>query len=294
MTDPQRRKPTLVPAFAAKLLVAVVAGVSATVACVAAATEPAGPASADVHPLTSANPGEQGTSSAAPGQTPLADGDSGAPDAKPDGGCPYGALEDPHRGFVRCLSQGEKSPFDPGAGSPDAGDGGSPSPAPGNTGTAAPGAGSSAPATPPDGGAPDAGPAPTAAPNASSAPAPTASPSAPPPPPGPPPSVEMKAPKFENGDVPKAEKNLTGKKVLEAIAKCVADNGGLTAKTATLKVEFLVRARGKAEGVEVKPTGVSEEAAKCVRAFLKNRSMGTPTADPTGVTVVYTLKPNGK
>lgn len=282
-TTTGHRKTTLGPLFAARLLVAVVAGFSATLACVAAATEPAGPASADVHPLTSANPGEQGTSSATPGQTPLSDGDSGAPDARPDGGCPYGALEDPHRGFVRCLSQGEKSPFDPG--SPDAGDGGSPAPTP--TGTAGP-------TTPPDGGAPDAGPAPTATADAGSAPTPTASASAPPPPPGPPPSVEMKAPKFENGDVPKAEKNLTGKKVLEAIAKCVADNGGLTAKTATLKVEFLVRARGKAEGVEVKPTGVSEEAAKCVRAFLKNRSMGTPTADPTGVTAVYTLKPAGK
>lgn len=288
MTDPQTSSPERGPRprrlLAARLLVALTAGFSATLACVAAATEPAGPASADVHPLTPASPDGQGTSS--PGQgTTLADGDSGAPgDASaPDGGCPHGALEDPHRGFVRCLAPGEKSPFaspDPDAGTPpDAGDGGSPSPAPTGSGTAAP-TGTVAPSSPPDAGsdaaAPDAGPPP------------------PPAAPGPPPVVEMKTPKFENGDVPKAEKNLTGKKVLEAIAKCVADNGGLTAKTATLKVEFLVRARGKAEGVEVKPTGVSEEAARCVRAFLKNRSMGTPTADPTGVTAVYNLKPGTK
>ncbi len=104
----------------------------------------------------------------------------------------------------------------------------------------------------------------------------------------------MKTPKFENGNAPKAEKNLSGKKVLEGIAKCVADAGGLTAKTASLKVEFLIRARGKAEGVEVTPTGVSAEAAKCVQTLLKNRSVGVPDADPVGVTVVYSLKPASK
>lgn len=273
---------------ASRLLVAVAAGFSATIACVAAATEPAGPAGADVHPLTATAALAQGTSSpGGEGTTPLADSDAGPGDSgKPDGGCPYGALEDPHRGFVRCLAQGEKSPFpDPDAGTPgDAGDGGSPPPSdggnppPGDGGSPTPlpsdaGNGSTGP-TPPDAGA-DAGPPP-------------------PPAPGPLPVVEMKAPKFENGDVPKAEKNLTGKKVLEAIAKCVSDAGGLTGKTGSLKVEFLVRSRGKAEGVEVKGTGVPAEAARCVQTFLKNRSVGTPSADPTGVTVVYSLKPSGK
>lgn len=276
MTDPQRK-----PLFAGRLFAAVALSFTATVACVAAATEPTGPHAAEIHPLTSADPGPA-TEAGAPGLTALADGDSGAPGdgAAPDGGCPYGTLEDPHRGFVRCLAQGEKSPIaaggaDAGADA-DAGDGASPD------------GGSSGAQGAPDGGAPtaDAGAegdaaAPDAGPPAAKGP-------------GPIPVVEMKPPKFENGEAPNAEKNLSSKKVLEAIAKCVSDAGGLTAKTGSLKVELLVRARGKAEGVEVKPQGVSEEAAKCVRTFLKNRSIGIPTADPTGVTVVYNLKPAGK
>ncbi|MFO0589766.1 MAG: hypothetical protein U0441_19660 [Polyangiaceae bacterium] len=261
------RAPTK-PLFAARLAFAVGVTFTASVACVAAATEPSGPQKADVHPLTSA------TESGSVGAAPL-DTDSGAPEGGiPDGGCPYGSLEDPHRGFVRCLSQGEKSPIN-GPDSP---------PPPSATPTAAPTA------------APAPSAAPTATPTAAPSAAPTAAPSTAPsaPPPGPPPIVEIKTPKFENGDVPKAEKNLSGKKVYEAIAKCVADAGGITGKNPSLKVEFLVRSRGKAEGVEVTPTGVSAEAARCVRTFLKNRSVGVPTADPTGVTVIYNLKPSGK
>lgn len=277
-TDPQRRA-----LFAGRLFAAVALSFTATVACVAAATEPTGPHAAEIHPLTSADPGPT-TEAGAPGLTALTDGDSGAPGdgGAPDGGCPYGALSDPHRGFVRCLAQGERSPVaggeaDAGADAgPDAGDGASPD------------GGSGGDASAPDGGAAtaDAGAgadaaAPDAGPPAAKGPGPT-------------PLVEIKSPKFENGDVPNVEKNLSSKKVLDAVAKCVSDAGGLTAKTGSLKVEFLVRARGKAEGVEVKPQGVPEEAAKCVRTFLKNRSVGTPTADPTGVTILFNLKPAGK
>src|SRR5262249_39150261 len=150
-------------------------------------------------------------------------------------------LEDPHRGFVRCLAKGEKSPII--TADPDAGDGGD-----ADSGASDSGA---------DADAGDSGP--------DAAPPPPQ-----PPQPGPVPLVEMKTPKFENGDVPKAEKALSATKVLDAIAKCVSDAGGLTAKTGTLKVEFLVRAQGKAEGVEVTPTGVPQEGAKCVRSLLKN------------------------
>lgn len=103
----------------------------------------------------------------------------------------------------------------------------------------------------------------------------------------------MKAPKFENGNVPKAEKALSTK-ILDGVAQCVADNGGLSGKTGSLKVEILVRVRGKAEGVEVTGTNTSPAAAKCVQALLKNKTVGTPDADPVGITVVYTLRPAGK
>src|SRR5689334_15524850 len=63
------------------------------------------------------------------------------------------------------------------------------------------------------------------------------------------PVVEVGAPKFENGEVPKAEKAING--VSAEIAKCIAEHGGLSGAAGTLKVQFLVRARGRAEGVEV-------------------------------------------
>src|SRR4051812_27003671 len=53
---------------------------------------------------------------AAPLAGNLAASSSAAPDAAPPKGggaapCPYGTVEDPHLGFVRCLAQGEKSPI---------------------------------------------------------------------------------------------------------------------------------------------------------------------------------------
>jgi hypothetical protein len=106
---------------------------------------------------------------------------------------------------------------------------------------------------------------------------------------GPPPVVEIGAAKFESGDVPKADKALG--KLAGDIAQCVAEHGGLTGDAGTLKVTFLVRARGRAEGVEVSGAkGVTAEATACVRVLLKNKAIGAPTADPVGVSVVVTLK----
>jgi hypothetical protein len=260
-----------------RIAAAVALGVSATLACAAATAVPFA-SSAEIHPLTTPPLAQTGT--LAPGADPLATADGGPPDGGDSGApsCPNGALVDPHRGFVRCLGPGERSPFSP---DPDAGAPGNPDASPPADGG---GPSDAASGNTTDAAAPDAGPADAAVPDAAPSP----------PKPGPVPLVEMKAPKFENGDVPKAEKNLTSKKVLDAIAKCVSDAGGLTAKTGSLKVELLVRLRGKAEGVEVTPTGVPQEAARCVRTLLKNRAVGTPTADPVGVTVIYTLKPDVK
>jgi len=76
------------------------------------------------------------------------------------------------------------------------------------------------------------------------------------------------------------------------LARCVADHGGLTADAGTVKVQFLVRFRGRAEGVEVlSAKGIGAEASACVRHLLKNKAIGAPTADPVGVTVTITFKP---
>jgi hypothetical protein len=176
--------------------------------------------------------------------------DAGAPgDAGGAPRCPYGELSDPHRGFVRCLTPDER----------DAGWLPPPSQEP-------------VPAPAPE--VPDAGKA---------TPAPVT------PPPAPPPLVELGAPKFDNGEVPKVEKFLNG--LLTDVAKCVSDHGGLASAAGSIKVQFLVRARGRAEGVEVLSSkGIGAEAASCVRLLLKNRAVGTPSVDPVGVTVTLTLK----
>jgi len=104
------------------------------------------------------------------------------------------------------------------------------------------------------------------------------------------PTVTVAAPVFEGGDVPKLDKVLA--KLTNDVGRCVVDAGGLTGKSARLELTFLVRARGRAEGVEVKRVkGVAESAGACVQKVLKNRRVGTPTEDPVGVTVTFELAP---
>lgn len=219
--------------------------------------------------------------------------------------CPHGVLEDPHRGFVRCLAPDEKdakwlppppqrapvvAPPRPAASAPsvaapaNAPSSASATPAPSAASNASPAASATnaPPFVPPP-------PLPSASAASAAAPPASAAPSAAPPKVGPPPEVEVKPPTFESGDVPRAEKTLI--KLGDEIARCVAENGGLARSTGTMKVQFIVRARGRAEGVEVLSSqGVSPEAATCVRLLLKNRNVGHPTTDPVGVTVVLNFK----
>lgn len=168
--------------------------------------------------------------------------DAGA-DAAPR--CPYGTLEDPHRGFVRCLLPDER----------DAG---------------------WMPPPPPDDAPPPEPPRAEPPPDAGAAPPPL-------------PTVEIGAPQFENGEVTKVEKSLG--KASSALARCIAEHGGLSGDAGTVKIQFLVRSRGRAEGVEVLAAkGVGAEASACVRRLIKNKAIGAPTADPVGVTVTLTFR----
>jgi hypothetical protein len=227
-------------------------GLSAAGACGAAMPEndPLGP-----HPGKSTahvTPGED-----SPEELAKKASKENAADAGPDASrCPHGALEDPHRGFVRCLQPDEKD------------------------------AGWLPPAPQPEPPVADAGTdaAPDAAPEkpVPEKPAPEK--------PQLPPVVTVGAPKFEGGEVPKAEKFLNGQ--LEGIAKCIATNGGLSGKKGSVKISFLVRVRGRAEGVEVASSkGITEDAGDCIRVLLKNRAIGSPSADPVGVSVTFTLEP---
>jgi hypothetical protein len=253
--------------FGGKLFTAAALGLAALASCAGAA--PASGTPPQIDPLTAP------TDTAPIGVAPSTDAveaarrdkhepsdktaDAGAPsDAGPGAAprCPYGELSDPHRGFVRCLAPDER---DAGWLPP------APQPAPPQTADAA------------DAGAKD--PTPPVAPAPANA--------------GPPPLVDIGTPKFENGEVPRTEKALT--KAATEIAACVAQHGGLTAPTGTIKIQFLVRNRGRAEGVEVLgQKGVSPDAAACVRVLLKNKPIGPPTADPVGVTVTISLKPPSK
>jgi len=106
-----------------------------------------------------------------------------------------------------------------------------------------------------------------------------------------PPTVEIGAPRFDNGQVTKVDKSL-GKHAAD-LARCVADHGGVSGDAGSMKIQFLVRSRGRAEGVEVLASkGVSAEASACVRVLLKNKAIGAPSADPVGVTVVIGFKPS--
>jgi hypothetical protein len=73
----------------------------------------------------------------------------------------------------------------------------------------------------------------------------------------------------------------------ERYLKCVTDNGGLKEKTAEIYVRFLVRARGRAEGVSVsKRVNLSTEAARCVAEVVDRRYVGVPNEPQVGASVL--------
>lgn len=101
--------------------------------------------------------------------------------------------------------------------------------------------------------------------------------------------VSTTKPKLMGGTVTLLDEALD--KTREGVANCIASNGGLMGSTGKLDVQFLVRDRGRAEGVEaVRAQRVSGNAATCVRKFLRNRHIGTPSDDPVGVVFTYTFK----
>ncbi|HEY0465145.1 MAG TPA: hypothetical protein VGC79_13085 [Polyangiaceae bacterium] len=68
--------------------------------------------------------------------------------------------------------------------------------------------------------------------------------------------------------------------------KCVNDNGGLKEANGEVQVRFMLRERGRAEGVSVaKRSGVSAEAARCVSEVVDRRYVGVPAEPLVGATV---------
>lgn len=95
-------------------------------------------------------------------------------------------------------------------------------------------------------------------------------------------------PKFEGGEIADVKETL--EKLKKKAEKCVDDGGGVGEKGATIKIQFLVRAKGIAEGIDVlDASGLDEKPGKCVRDVFKKKTIGTPSSDPVGVTFTITF-----
>lgn len=102
-------------------------------------------------------------------------------------------------------------------------------------------------------------------------------------------SAELVSVTADDGELPLAKKKLSAP--LDRYAKCVADNGGLTAAVGQVEVRFLVRERGRAEGTSAeKFHGVSERAAACVALVIDRRPTGVPNAPLVGATAIIQIR----
>jgi hypothetical protein len=192
--------------------------------------------------------------------------------------CPWGRIADGHGILVRCLEPGEAQRL---ALAPAA----LPGTAPSVSAVAATSAWAPSGAAPPSGAASasaaaalNAMPPASAAPGASSAP-PRSS--------RPPRKVSVKevGPALaDTGDLPEAQGQL--RRPVERYARCVETNGGLDAASGEVTLRFLVRERGRAEGVAVKEhRGISLAAAKCIADVIDRRYVGYPAAPIVGATL---------
>lgn len=94
---------------------------------------------------------------------------------------------------------------------------------------------------------------------------------------------------FENGVVGRAQGSL--KKMRAKMAECVDTEGGLKSKSARLKLLFLVRARGNAEGLIVSSArNIPPKVVRCITKLIDNQPIGSPSNDPVGVTALIELK----
>lgn len=121
----------------------------------------------------------------------------------------------------------------------------------------------------------------------SSAPPPSSSSQEPPPVPAPAATVRVSTltVSADQGGLPGAERHLRAAR--KAFARCVEQHGGVEGEAGEVTLRFLVRARGRAEGVSVaRRRGVRVEAARCLAETLDRRWVGQPEEPITGATLV--------
>jgi hypothetical protein len=92
----------------------------------------------------------------------------------------------------------------------------------------------------------------------------------------------------DTGELPLADKKLGAPK--DRYIECVTKNGGLSSAKARVVLRFLVRERGRAEGVEIKSfAGLSKPAAQCIADVVDRRYVGYPSAPLVGATLPIEL-----
>jgi hypothetical protein len=94
---------------------------------------------------------------------------------------------------------------------------------------------------------------------------------------------------FENGAVGGALRNLRDK--TKEMAECVETNGGLRVDSARLKLMFFVRKEQKASGIIVgSARNVPPPIVRCIRNVIQETTIGRPSTDAVGVTVLLELR----
>ncbi len=101
--------------------------------------------------------------------------------------------------------------------------------------------------------------------------------------------VTLEGPVFDGGDVPRAASAL--ERMKGAFSRCASIENAFTKNEASIDLRFLVRAPGRAEGVDVdKARGVSSDVVRCMTSVLARSYIGAPSDDPVGVAVTVRVR----
>ena len=96
--------------------------------------------------------------------------------------------------------------------------------------------------------------------------------------------VSYEGPTFEGGDVPRAAAAL--ERMKGTFVRCASAPAALARAEASMDLRFLVRAPGRAEGVDAeKVRGMSSDVVRCMTQALARSYVGAPSDDPVGVRV---------
>jgi len=102
-------------------------------------------------------------------------------------------------------------------------------------------------------------------------------------------AVSLEGPVFDGGDVPRAAAALDRMKA--SFVRCASTEGALTKNDASIDLRFLVRAPGRAEGVDVDKTrGLSGDVVRCMTSVLARSYVGAPSDDPVGVAITVRVR----